>query len=411
MKLDTSLRNFVSRWVLIGFAIRVSLMLLIHFSNAEKELSLTKDAFLYDNVGVQLAQYLRTGDPNDWPVRLAGVIDFGWEYLIGGIYYLIGHQPLVIKSICVLASLIASYVHFRIAYLVTGDDRVARLVLVLSILFPTQVYYSTLMVRDSVATLGVSLIFLGVVEYVAKPMSSWFLHLSIGFVIVVLLRSYLAAILAATIPLGFVAAALVGGGGAIARGKAALGFVLLGGLLVGVVGFAPELVAEVDTQFTDLSYINKIRNKMNTGSGAFYSEGQVTEIGEDFFDTTISFAVGIYFFFFSINPGSINTIRQVMALPEVLLVAIGAFYSIRGARVLWYERRYLFTVLLVPTIVITFGYSVATTNGGPLMRWRMQLMGIYLVIAATGLLAARVARVSKRQRKLPGSERCVSDVA
>ncbi len=390
------MQQFLIRWVFIGFAIRLGLMLLIHFSGAEQGLSLTKDSFLYHNVGSQMAEYFRTGDAASWPIRVSGVIDFGWEYFIGFVYYFTGDQPLAIKFVCVLAGTLVPVVHCRMAYLVTGDERVAKLALVLSMLFPTQIYYSTLMVRDSIATLAVSLIFLGVVEYVAKPVSPWLLHLGIGFGMMVLMRSYLAAIMAATIPLGFVAAALVGGSGAVARGKAALGFVLVAGLLIGVVGFAPEMVAEVDTQFTDLSYINKVRRKLNKGSGAFYAPGEVTEIGENVTDTTISFVVGLYFFFFSVNPSSLNTVRQFMALPEVVLVAVGTFYSIRGARVLWAERRYLFTVLIVPTIVITFGYSVATTNGGPLMRWRMQLLGVYLVVAATGILASRVQRSEPR---------------
>ncbi len=395
----SSNRNFIIRWVSIGLVLRLSLMLLIHFSGAEKSLSLTKDSFLYDRVGLEMAEYFRTGDPAYWPTRVSGFIDFGWEYFIGCVYYITGHQPLVIKLLCVIAGTLAPLVHYRMAYLVTGDQRVARLVLILSLLFPTQVYYSTLMVRDGVATLGVSLIFLAVVEYVVKPTSSWLLHLMIGFGIMISMRSYLAAVLAATIPLGFVAAAIVGGAGTVGRGKVAIGALLLAGLLVGVVGFAPEMVAEVDTQFTDLSYVNKMRRKLNQGSGAFYQSGEVTEIGENVTDTTISFVVGLYFFFFSVNPSSVNTIRQFMALPEVVLVVIGTIYSIRGARVLWNERRYLFTVLVVPTAVITFGYSVATTNGGPLMRWRMQLLGVYLVIAATGLLASRLRRAQQQGKR------------
>jgi hypothetical protein len=42
--------------------------------------------------------------------------------------------------------------------------------------------------------------------------------------------------------------------------------------------------------------------------------------------------------------------------------------------------------------VLTLGYSAATTNGGPLMRWRMQLIGIYLIMGATGLITSIRAR-------------------
>ncbi len=396
-------KKFVIRWLLIAFGLRLGLMLLIHFTGAEKSLSLTKDSFLYDRVGLEMAEYFRTGDAAYWPTRVSGFIDFGWEYVIGCIYYLTGHQPLAIKILCVMAGTLTPLVHYRTAALVTGDQRVARLVLILSVLFPTQVYYSTLMVRDTVATLGISLIFLGIAEYIANSKSAWMIYMAIGWGVMISMRSYLAAILGVTVPLGFVVALLVGGGGEDAsRGKLALIGLLMVAVMAGVVGFAPEMLAEVDTQFTDLSYINKIRRKLNKGSGAFFQSGEATQIGEDVTDTAVSFGVGIYFFFFSINPSSLDSIRQFMALPEVVLVAVGAIYSIRGARVLWNERRYAFTALMVPTLVITFGYSVATTNGGPLMRWRMQLLGVYLVLAATGLLATRLR--ASRSRSQPVAE-------
>ena len=85
--------------------------------------------------------------------------------------------------------------------------------------------------------------------------------------IVLLLRSYLAAVLAVTIPLGFVAAFLFGTTSESSRGQIALGAVVILVLLTGVIGFAPEMVAEIDTQFTDLSYINKIRRKLRRNGG------------------------------------------------------------------------------------------------------------------------------------------------
>ncbi len=402
----SQLRNFITRWLVIGFILRFVLMLLIHFTGADKSLGLTKDGFLYDKVGLELAEYLRTGDPAYWPSRLQRFTDFGWEFFVGVVYFFAGHQPVLVKLFCVIVGTITPLIHYRTALLVTGDQRVAKLALVLSILFPTQVYYSTLMVRDSLATMGVSLVFLAITEYTSRAISSrWMLHGALGMAIVVSLRSYLAAILCVTIPLGFLAASMFSGvGGSESRGKLALAGVILAAVLAGVIGFAPEMLSEIDTQFADLSYINKIRRKMNQGSGAFFQSGNVTEIGEDVTGTAVSFGVGIYFFFFSINPSSLNTIRQFMALPEVVLVAVGAIYSIRGAKVLWNERRYVFTVLMVPTFVITVGYSVATTNGGPLMRWRMQLLGVYLIMAATGLMATRLRKTRQTAEPLRSKE-------
>ncbi len=382
-------RYHISRWIVTGFVVRLMLMVVIHISGAEKSLNLTKDAFLYDQVGLEIAQYYASGGLAEWPARVTRVVDFGWEYFIGFVYYLFGHSPLIVKLTCVIAGSLVPLVHYRTALIVTNDTRIAFTVLFLSVFFPTQLYYSALMVRDSVSALAVSLVFLGLAEFIRKTSPTWFVTLGVGFLIMIGLRSYLAAMLALIIPVSFLITAMVASGG---RGRAVVGTLALGFALLATILFAPELVGELDTQFTDLNYINKVRTKMNVGGGAMFSSGGVTEIGSDIIETISSFAVGLYFFFFSVNPAQLGSIRQIMALPEVVLVVFGVYYSIRGGFVLWRERRDIFLPLLIPTLVLTLGYSAATTNGGPLMRWRMQLIGIYLIMGATGLITSIRAR-------------------
>ncbi|MCG8652664.1 MAG: hypothetical protein MI861_22685 [Pirellulales bacterium] len=395
--MNSDTRKAIWYWIRVGFLIRFAVMLMIHFTGAERSLSLTKDAFLYDNVGYAISEYLRTGDIGYWPARVSGVIDFAWEYVVGFVYYLVGRQPLVIKMICVLIGSLTPLLHHRIAYLATNNARVAQCALILSVLFPTQIYYSALMVRDSLATFAISLVFLGLTEWITKGSPTWAAKMAVGFLIMLGLRSYVTVVLAATIPCGLFIAALVTSDNHTSKSRAVAGFLLLSLALIGVVAAAPQLMSEVDTQFTDLNYINKIRGKMNKGSGAFFQSGSVTEVGNSVVGTITSVGVGVYFFFFSINPATIGSIRQIMAMPEVILVAFGTLYSIKGIRILWKQRRDVLVTLMVPTMVLTLGYSVATTNGGPLMRWRMQLIGVYLIFAATGLVASRVRRSQAKQ--------------
>jgi hypothetical protein len=375
----------ISRWLVLGFAVRLLLMLIIHFSGAEKSMSLTRDAFLYDRVGAEIAQYYVSGGIESWPDRVTGVVDFGWEHFIGLVYYFFGHDQLYIKMVCVIIGSLVPFVHYRMTKIVTNDSTIAYTALILSIFFPTQVYYSTLMVRDAISSFAVSLIFLGLAEYIRQASAGWWLKVGLGFLIMLGLRSYLATMLVLIVPASFLITALVSSGG---RGRALAGMMTLGIATAGIVFVAPQLIGEVDTQFTDLDYINKVRTKMNRGSGAMF-DGSVTTVGSDLVETAISFAVGLYFFFFSVNPTQLGSVRQIIALPEVLLVVFGTFYSFKGGVVLWKERRDIILPLLIPTLIMTLGYSAATTNGGPLMRWRMQLIGVYLILGATGFITSR----------------------
>lgn len=377
------------RWILIAFAIRLLLMLIIHFSEADASMNLTKDAFLYDSVGREIGEYYVSGGSTSWPARVTGFVDFGWEHFIGIVYYIIGYNPLAIKFTCVLAGALVPWVHYRTAIIVTDDAKIGLTVLILSTFFPTQVYYSALMVRDSVSALSVSLLFLGLAQYIRHTTFFWWITFFFGFFILTALRSYLASLLAIIIPVSFLITALVARGG---RARAVSGMFALILAVVGVVIFAPELVGELDLQYTDVQYVNKVRNKMNVGGGAMFADGSVTEVGSGLVETLSSFVVGLYFFFFSVNPTQISSIRQIMALPEVFLVALGTYYSFKGGWVLWQERREIFLPLIIPTLVMTLGYSAATTNGGPLMRWRMQLLCVYLILASTGVITSYRAR-------------------
>ena len=369
----------------MALSVRLMLMLVIHFSGAEDSLRLTRDAFLYDEVGVGIAEYYNSGGSTAWPSRVRGFVDFGWEHFIGVVYYLFGHEPLLIKLVCVIVGATVPLLHYRTALIVSNDTRVALMVLIISTFFPTQVYYSALMVRDSISAFSVSLLFLGLAQFIRKTTFWWWLNFIVGFIILISLRSYLASVLAGVIPMSFLATAVVSQGG---RARAMAGIFVVGIAVAGVTFLAPSLMGEMDVQFADLDYINKVRTKMNHGSGAMYADGSVTQVGTSLMDTASSFLVGLYFFFFSVSPSQITSIRQIMALPEVVLVAAGTWYGVRGGWVLWKERRDIFLPLLLPTLVMTLGYSAATTNGGPLMRWRMQLLGVYLIAAAVGVVTA-----------------------
>ena len=57
----------------IGMVLRVGLVLTLQATGLERTLKLTKDAFLYDRVGKQIAEHFRTNGGTSWPDRVSGV--------------------------------------------------------------------------------------------------------------------------------------------------------------------------------------------------------------------------------------------------------------------------------------------------------------------------------------------------
>lgn len=115
---------------------------------------------------------------------------------------------------------------------------------------------------------------------------------------------------------------------------------------------------------------NAIRRQLNSGSGALYKDDSVPRVGESAVETMQSVTVGIYFFFLSVDPTDVRSVRQWLVLPEVLLVLYMMPSLYRGFWCVMRHHRFEFLSVLLVAAAITLAYSAATTNAGPLLRCR-----------------------------------------
>ena len=96
--------------------------------------------------------------------------------------------------------------------------------------------------------------------------------------------------------------------------------------------------------------------------------------------------VALYFFFVTLDFTDIGGARQLMALPEVLLLLFLLPSFVRGLRYSWRHHRQA----ALPLAVFAFGllavYGSATTNMGAMFRWRMQAMPFVLTFMMCGVL-------------------------
>lgn len=369
----------------IGLVLRCGLILTLQATGLERTLKLTKDAFLYDRIGKQIAEHYRTNGGTSWPGRVSGILDHLYEHFVGLTYYLTDDSMLAVRLINALAGCLVILATWRMARYVTDADTAFRCGL-WACFFPTQFYYSCLPVRDAHSTLGMTLVFLGMTAMTASGKRMHIMALPLGILLTAGYRTYVASVLLFLIPAGWLAAFL------LARSPNKSQFfgriALLGVIAAGVAGpagverlFSTGKAASV----TDMDYWNSTRQKMNRGSGALYGHDDVPEIGSSITDTVTGVAIGLYYFFVSINPTEMSSIRQWMAVPEVLIVLYMVPKLYRGFRRIMRCHRFEFIAVLFVAAAITFAYSSVTTNAGPLMRWRLQVVNVYIVMAAIGL--------------------------
>ena len=351
----------------IGLGLRCGLVLTLQATGLERSLKLTKDAFLYDSVGKQIAEHYRTNGGTSWPTRVSGVLDHLYEHFVGLTYYLTDDSMLVVRLVNAMCGCLVILATWRMARYITDSETAYRCGL-WACFFPTQLYYSCLPVRDAQSTLGMTLVFLGMTAVTASGKRTHVLALPLGLLLTAGYRTYVASVLALLIPAGWVAAIL------LSRSKRKSQFVsriaLLGIIALGLAG--PSEAERVFStgkaaQITDIDYWNSTRQKMNRGSGALYADEDVPEIGKSIADTVQGVAVGLYFFFVSIDPTEMDSIRQWMAVPEVLIVLYMIPKLYRGFRRIMRHHRFEFISVLFVAAAITFAYSSATTNAEPLI--------------------------------------------
>jgi len=369
----------------LGMVLRVGLVLTLQATGLERTLKLTKDAFLYDRIGKQIAEHYRTNGGTSWPDRVSGVLDHLYEYFVGLTYYFTDDSMLVVRLCNSLAGGLVILATWRMARYVTDADTAYRCG-IWACFFPTQFYYSCLPVRDAHSTLAMTLVFLGMTALTAGGKRSHVMALPIGILLTAGYRTYVATVLVFLVPAGLFAAMLL----ARSQNKTKLigRLALLGVLALGVAGPAGlEKLSSTGkaAQVMDMDYWNSTRQKMNRGSGALYGGDEVPELGKSIVSTVQGVAIGLYFFFVSINPAEMDSVRQWMAVPEVLIVLYMIPKLYRGFRRIMRYHRFEFIAVLFVAVAITFAYSSVTTNAGPLMRWRLQVANVYIVMAAIGL--------------------------
>ena len=335
----------------------------------------------YNEVGRQLADYWRHAGP--YPEYIARSNQNGWFYVNGVITWLFGYVPLVPAFLnCVLGPLSALVV-FAIAR-AHFDRPVALRAGALSMFFPSIMLWSSINLKDAATVLCIVMVL-----YHALALQRRFnpLHLAGLLVFLTLLgtfRSYLFILTGVSL----IGSLVVGRMGVSPRG--AIVAMLLLVAFVGVYqrfGFGREVV--VGESFKTA---NQMRIDLAEGDSVYAGDAEISSPMK-----AISFLpIGIAYFLFAPAPWQIFNLRQALTFPEMI-----AWYLLlpavwRGVRHALRTRFRTAVALLGPGVVLSVSYALVESNLGTAYRHRAQVLVIYLIFAAIGLVHRRSVDAPER---------------
>jgi hypothetical protein len=380
-------REFLMRLFIAALFVRVIIAYIIYDRHLQEFLG--GDAQTYDAFGYSLLQSWRgLVDPNSpWLARYTATSasGFGMYYFVAGIYYVIDQNPLAIQLINCAFGAGAVIAGYKITMMVYPEQRVARLVALMSAFSPSLVLWTSQGLKDGPILLCLCLCTLFTLKVRDKFELKSFVLLIVSLLCLYTMRSYAASIIFVAIAGTFIFAAK----------KFTPSRILFGGVLVTLIGLTIVYFGMGDLAKTgiDLEQIQRVRvwgaKAANTGFGG---DVDITDPA-----AAIGFLpIGVLYVLFAPFPWMINNLRQLITLPELIIWWALVPMMMRGY---WHAIRHRLResfVICVFILSLTLAYALYQSNAGTAYRHRAQLYVFFFIFIAIGLDLRRTARL-KRQ--------------
>jgi len=374
---DAQARRFMGRVFIGAFAIRLAGVVLISLTDAIRSLGLSPDSLRYHEEALTISDEMQGGFFNapNW-------IDNGWFQFTGFVYYLFGPNPVYIQLINILLGALTPLVVFRLVLEVFRVEKLARVTAMLVAFFPSFIYWSCLMLKDPLSIFSVSLLVLAIVRLRRSFSVGALMAMAFSLTMLLGVREYLFFVSLFLIVVSYMP---VEGRRTIPLLVTMAGVVVLIGIVTYFAGFGvfgSDYIRQ--SHYFDLEYINQSRINISHGTGAFFDDPEDAVWGESAGSTFRALVAAIYFFFVSIDLSQIGSLRQLMALPEVLVFLFLLPSLARGLIHSWHHARQASLPLAVFAFGLLVVYGSAATNMGAMFRWRMQALPLLLTFMVYG---------------------------
>ena len=372
-------KRFLIRVILWAAIIRIILAVILTAGGISQKLRLSPDSERYHRVALEInddqAQNIETR--YTWQ-------DHGWFRFTALVYRIFGPKAWIIQAFNIAASTLTVYMVAILAMAISRDIFVLRATTLFTAFFPSFIYWSCHMLKDPIAILAMTSLITATVILRQKVSVKWIVIAVASLSVFFGIRDYMF----------FVSLFLFLAGTLLFRKQTVERRGISAVLSLIIICILPSLLGMGilgqnffrESHYFEMEYINHVRGAMGDhGTGAMYSANTTVAIWtEDLLQNAQVALTGLFYFFFVIDLTNINSIRQILALPEVILFVVLLPSMFRGTIFAWGHRS-----TMIPLLIFAFGvmtvYISATTNMGALFRWKMQIMPVLMVLMAIGI--------------------------
>ena len=383
-------RTFLFRLFTLAVLVRIIIASVIYLGHMQEFFG--GDANTYHLFGQSLNQGWHGDEYHDYRYQVfiqSGAGAWGMLYVVAAVYEVIGENMYAIQLINASVGASTAIVVYFVTKTLFNNARVSKLAAILVAFFPSLILWSSQGLKDALIIMALALCILATLRLMEKVTVPYLIVLGGCLAALLSLRFYIFYMMAAAVGGSFVIGLKSADARSFVQRFVAIGLIGMAFTWFGVIRFATVQFQKYgNLQMVQMSRVDQARNA-ESGFGKDVdvqtTEGALTVI-----------PIGLLYLLFAPFPWQLASLRQGIALPEMLiwwaafpLLVLGLWYAIK------HRLRQVSPIVLFTTM-LTLAYAVFQGNVGTAYRQRSQLLVFYFIFVAVGAILMVEKRENSR---------------
>lgn len=392
-------KTFLLRLFLLALLVRIIVATIIFLAGLQEFFG--GDANTYHLFGQSLNQSWHGDDFHSARYQVfiqSGAGAWGMLYLVAVVYEVLGSNMYAIQLINASVGASTAIAIYYVANSLFQNTRVSRLAAILVAFFPSLILWSSQALKDGLIIMTLVLSILATLRLMERITMRYVVLLACCLAALLSLRFYIFYMMAAAVVGSFVIGMKSQSAQSFMHRFVAIAVIGMAFTWFGVIRLAATQFEKYgNLQMIQMSRIDQARNA-ESGFGKDVdvqtTEGALTAI-----------PIGLVYLLFAPFPWQLASLRQSIALPEMViwwtafpLLVLGLWYAVK------HRLRHVAPIVLFTTM-LTLAYSVFQGNVGTAYRQRSQLLVFYFIFVAVGaVILKEKAEDKRRQQELAKQE-------
>lgn len=321
----------------------------------------------------------------------SGAGAWGMLYLVAGVYEVLGANMFAIQLINASIGASTAIVVFYVSQSLFNNSRVSKLAAILVAFFPSLILWSSQALKDGLIIMALALCILATLRLMEKITVPYLVVLGLCLAALLSLRFYIFYMMAAAVGGSFIIGMKSADARSFVQRFVAIGVIGLAFTWFGVIRFAT-------TQFEKYGNLQMIsQSRMDQARNSESGFAKDVDVGTTEGALTV-IPVGLLYLLFAPFPWQLASLRQSIALPEMLiwwaafpLLVLGWWFALK------HRLRQVAPIVLFTTM-LTLAYAVFQGNVGTAYRQRSQLLVFYFIFVAVGAIILKEKQEDKRRQ-------------